>query len=286
MSCDLSIIVSSYKRLNLFKRTLYSLNMNRPNCPFELVVADELSDESDAIVKELEKYKWPWTVVQCEYEAFQKLTGIQKTGNPSWTNNVAFKQCTGQIIGTLGNDILVVGDCFKTMLNLTKICRENYILYSTTYDLSKEITESIGKYGEMFSDYQLYSRFDYPSLSQELKTGVTNYLSFSPRRTWELLDGYNENYMRGLAAEDSSFTKRVGLIPDAVLKVCFPGGVTCHQYHGGISHYYNHIKDQERWDRLVAINRAYYHSPQDDIIKNSQDWPMGFSEGFKIISNH
>lgn len=282
---DISIIVSSYKRLNLFKRTLYSLDINTPNCSFELVVADELSDESDLIVKELEKYKWPWKVIQCEYEAFEKLTGIKKTGNPSWTNNVAWKNSSGKIIATLGNDILIVGDAINHLIDyVTPDDGIDYIVYSSTYDLTKEITESIGEYGEKFTERQLYSRLGYPSNSNELKTGVTNYLSISPRQTWDKLDGYCEFYMRGLAAEDSSFTKRVGLIPNSLIKIK-DWALTFHQYHGGISQYYDDRKDKESWEALANINRAYYHSEMDDQIKNPQTWPVGFCENFKIISN-
>lgn len=275
----LSVIISSYKRLPFIRRTLYSLNKHQPPCEWQVVVAEEVSDETPLLINELKKYGFNWKVIFCEQEKFEQKYGYTKVyNNPSWTNNVAWKHSGGELIATLGNDIIIAPNCFESLFAAIPQA-PHYILYTTTYNCPKHILDNIGDYSERFHLEHVNICARWPLQTLNMKTLVTNYMSLTPKITWDMVNGYDENFCKSIAAEDSDFSRRIMAISGSKNRVV-EEAITIHQEHPTPQN-----TDKEFWDTGVAKARAYYYGLNESEYVNHQNGEPGWCEGFKVLTN-
>lgn len=254
MNQSCSIIISNYKRLEYFKRTLYSIVNNYWEVPYELVIAEEISDQTEDILKELSRYNkiLNWTCVCYDMNEVTKKTGLVKFfNNPSYGNNLAFLHTKNNLIFHQGNDIIASKICYHLMLRDYYWANNDVLLYSTTINMPQYVLSKIGQYGELLDE--THQSMCYEVFQSPYKHSmVTNYLSLCHRDSWIALNGYNIIYLLGVACEDSQFS----LSFRNILK-------SQHKYSNAISYHQDHsdLKPNiDKWDKGVAINRNHYHN--------------------------
>lgn len=283
-----SILISSYERLPLFKRTLWSIANRPPSIPFEVIIADDNSPSKDQIVAELHKYNFPSKFITVDTNEFTKQTGIFKFhNNPSLTNNVAFKHSQGKYIFLMGNECIAWHHVFDILLKEHKLNSQLNVpclMFSRTHDIPQSVLIYLDVYGSNLTQNMVDFTSNFPLQSRYYHSDVTNYLSLTTRDVWEQLQGYDERYLAGIACEDSDFVRRVRQIPGAI--VGRSEALSLHQYHGGKTRYYDPIErgmNNQQWDIGLQINRKLYHS-WNGLIKNQQSWEIGTLGVKNVIS--
>lgn len=277
---SLSILISSHNRLQYLRRTLYTINEFPPNCPFEVVLADDGS--TDDIVGELSKYDFDWTFVQVDNNEFEKKTGIKHYfNNPSLTNNVAFKHSRYRNVCLLGNDIMVMPNCLQTLNQRVNV--SNVIMFPTTYDLGEDITKMLNEYGSNLTNEMIGQCLRYPLQHFYYNhSDVTNYGSVCSRELWEIIGGYDERYVGGIACDDSDFIRRAKAFGAStqIHKDAF----TLHQWHGGNTQYYTNI-DKDFWEQGLKNSRPIYAAWDGKTYYNPQGFPWGTFGVTGVITN-
>lgn len=279
----ISILISSYKRLEFLKRVLFSIAVHGPSQPYEVIIADETSDQSEAILEQLHLYdaRFQWKFVSCSQEKYEEEGGPKKFfNNPSWTNNVAFRYSSGSLIFLQGNDCVAWNRPYDKMIEDFGN-GQNSLVFSTTYNMPDNVQLASGPEGANLTQGMVDYCKEWPLQSIDLQTLVTNYISLTHKKVWVRLGGYDENYVKGIACEDSDFVQRFRALPqfpsDEKPQVIFSNAISLHCDHGGKT-MYNEAKPSiittEKWDEGLNINREYYHS-WDGTYGNRQTWPLG-----------
>lgn len=280
----ISILISSFNRRDLFRRTLASIEANCPK-PFEVVVADEGSTED--VLGELRQYNssFPWKFITVDPEEFTKVTGLKKFhNNPCLTNNVAFRHCEGEYIFTQGNEIIATEHCYQQMLDEAKELGDHYIVFSTTYDVPRSYLHQLGSY-ELPAKKDIPQFYSQPLQSIHYRSDVTNYISLASRKLWKRIGGYDERYFGGISAEDSDFVRRARAVPGCQTKVS--EAVSLHQNHGGKTRYQNpdpKVIQTARFNEGCKINRPIFDD-WDGKPENPQSWPIGEFGVVNVITN-
>lgn len=269
----ISIIISSYNRIELFRRSLYSLVKNRPKEDWELIVVDEESTQD--VLKEIRNFESqiPFKFVKVKTKDIEAKLNVKKYhNNPCVTNNIGFAHSSGDKIFLMGNEIIVWDDAINKMVQ--EIPEDlNYLILSTTYDVPEQIINILDNYGQNLTSNMVKFCKHWPLQSINYRSNVTNYLSLVNRSAWENLDGYDERYFGGIACEDSDFYQRFRALSSN--KVILSSAISLHQFHGGKTTYYE-PKDisKENWDKGVSKNREFFNK-WDGSYKNPQGWKSG-----------
>lgn len=288
MKPNISIIISSFERLPLFRRCLWYIDQNRPSQSFELVVVDESSEAN--ILGEIKKYSFPWKFVKVNTKLFEKETGVAKFfNNPSWTNNIGFRQSQGEYIFLQGNEVLPTPHVYDDLIKTRPNTKEHFISFTTTYDIPEPIVNKLDFYGENFTsiDFEVCRKF--PLATPTFHTDVTNYLCLKSRKLWDAVGGYDERYVGGIGKEDSDFIRRCRKLPHwtDVRNMRRTNFVSLHQYHGGRTwHYFPkpEIITQMRWKEGEDRSKEVWDQ-WDGTYENKQPWPWGTLGIVDIITN-
>lgn len=289
-----SIIISSFNRLPLLRRTLWGIANRPPSVPFEVVVVDDGSTED--VLGELRLYssRFLWTFVRFNAAEFEAVTGLRKfLGNPAVTNNIGFRHAKGDYVFQQGNEVIPWVGCYDRLLADVPTREtfggereaDHYIVFSTTYDVPKQHLNQLDPYGSNLTQAMVDQLVRWPLQSRLYKSNVTNYVSLAPRWTWEALGGYDERYYGGISAEDSDFVRRLRQLPHN--RGAISEGVSLHQFHSGKTCYYNpppSVITQQRWAEGVAINHAIYDA-WDGTHHNRQKWSWGTLGVGEVITN-
>lgn len=269
-----SILISSFNRISLFRRTLWSIANNPPDCSFEVIVADEQS--TDDILGELRKYTFPFKFIAIDMEEFTKKTGITKYhNNPSLSNNVAFNHSEGSNVFLMGNECIATKGCFNRMLSDSARLGADYIVFSTTFDVPQEVLNELDEYGTNLNSRHIMRCATWPLASDSYHSDVTNYISLTSRYSWDVVGGYDERYLGGIACEDSDFVRRLRTLHG--FQLARSSALSLHQFHGGKTRYYEPTERQmspEKWQAGLDINRKIYHA-WDGGYENKQPWKTG-----------
>jgi GT2 family glycosyltransferase len=275
-----SILISSHNRLPLLRRTLWSIAYRPPSVPFEVVLADDGSDDDIlGLLRGEFAAAFPWKFVRVSVPEFEAATGVKRYfNNPALTNNVAFKASRGGLVFLMGNEVIAWEYAFDRMLEKAATLQadgEDWLLFSTTYDMGQQWLDRLDQYGSNLTAHLVAQCGRTPLHSEHYPSDVTNYLSLSPRSVWERLGGYDERYLGGISSDDSDFVRRARAM--RVRTQIVPDAVTLHQYHQGKTAYYDpppSVITRGRWDAGVEHNHAIYHA-WDGNFANPQTWPWG-----------
>jgi glycosyltransferase involved in cell wall biosynthesis len=294
----LSILVSSYNRLPLFRRTLWAVAHRPPRVPFEVVVADDGSTED--VLGELRLYsaRFPWTFVRFDRGAFERATGLTKFhNNPAVTQNLAARHARGALFVQQGNEVIVWGDCYDRLVADIPSrecphgpgdgcpCADYWMVMSTTYDVPPQYLDGLDPYGANLTQAVVDRLVEWPLQSAHYRSDVTNYASLCPRRLWEDVGGFDERYHQGIACEDSDFVRRARALPG--FRQVVSAGVSLHQSHRGRTRYYaqdHRVISNARWDEGVARNRAVYDA-WDGRPANPMKWAWGAFGTGEVLTN-
>lgn len=283
-----SIIVSSFKRVNYFKRVLWSIANRPPKIDFELIVVDEKSDEDILpIVQEFAagmKYKF----IRFNLEEYERRVGRSKYWNCSAPCvNIGWKNSTGDLIYLIGNDTIVWGQAFNTLYDdYMKTLEKNALplVFASTYDCPPDVLELTGDYAQNITQSMVNYCKRWPLQDKNVQTLVFNYLSLSSRKLWDKIGGVDERYFEGISGEDSDFVRRARAIGSQTV---FSEAVTLHQQHGGKTMYNDPLPEViaiEKFNAGCKINRKLYDS-WDGGFENEQGWPIGVYGVEEIITN-
>lgn len=271
-----SIVISSYNRLPLFRRTLWAIANRPPNVPFEVIVVDDGSTED--VLGELNGYssQFEWTFVKFNGAEFEEKTGLKKfLNNPCATNNIGWMHSRGEYIFQQGNEIIPWGNVYDHMLQAIPEGTKNWMVMSTTYDMPPQILDLLDNMGQNLLASYVEECQRWPLQSITYRSDVTNYISLAPKGLWDTLRGYDERYYGGISAEDSDFVRRARTLPGFEMVVS--DAISLHQYHAGKTCYYNpppSVITKEEWDKGVAINHKIYHS-WDGKTNVPEEWIPG-----------
>lgn len=283
MDIKYSVLISSYNRIKLLKRTLFSIarqvySNDDLHGNLEVVLADDGS--TDDIVSELHYFNsaFAWKFIKVNLNKFTEKTGLTKFhNNPSLTNNIAFLNSSGDKVFLMGNEIIAHTDAFKIMLKESEQLGCFYLVLSNTYDVPEDIVNNIDDYGANFSPSILTYCKSWPLADKiSYHTDVTNYLSLTSRATWLAVGGYDERYVGGIACEDSDFVRRSRLLPD--FKLVRSDAISLHQFHGGKTHFYEPVESvitKERWAEGLDKNRKIYNNWDEKTSTVKLDWDWG-----------
>lgn len=282
----LSIIISSFNRINLFRRVLWNIVKNAPNINYEVVIVDE--ESSDDIQGMLEKEfasNFLWKLVKVKTATLENKLGKKYLNNPGPCYNIGFLHSVGDIIAIQGNECLVVDQCYNTMLGDFEILAQKYEnpqVFSHTYNMPEEQVATLDFYGSNLTKPLVRHCMTWPLQSPNYKSEVVNYLSMCKRSSWEKIDGFDERYFNGISSEDSDFTRRVR----ALNGYCYflSKGITIHMGHSGKNCYQeSKLVSKEFWDKGVEINHKIFHA-WNGKPENPQGWKSGQFE-VEVITN-
>lgn len=281
----ISVLISSYNRVELFNRCIWSIANRPPSTEFEVIVVDDNSTEDTLSVLKSFSCKLTWKFIRFDHKEFEKQTGIKRFfNNPSVTNNIAFKHSSGDLIFQQGNEIIAYKDIYNTMIRDIPDS-ENFLVFSTTYDVSQGTLDQLDKYGTNITDKMVEDCYKWPLQSSSYRSDVTNYISLTPRSLWNAIGGYDERYMAGISSEDSDFVRRARALGDC--KTVISEAISLHQFHGGKTRYYEpkaNVVSRKRFDEGVAINHATYYN-WNQKPQNPQKWPVGTYGIQEILTN-
>ncbi len=286
MTIAASIVISSFNRISLLRRTLWGIANRGLSVPYEVILVDDGS--TDDILGELKLYSscFPWKFIRFDRGLFEAETSLKKfLNNPCVTNNIGFKHAEGDFIYQQGNEVIPCEGCYDLLLaDLPQ--GEFSMAFSTTYDVPPVLLDKLDCYGSNLSEDLVRATYEWPLQSIHYRSDVTNYISLATRSVWEALQGYDERYYGGIAAEDSDFVRRSRCLPGFESAIS-NDAVSLHQSHKGKTRYYNpppSLITQSRWAEGCAINRAIYDR-WDETAKNHQKWPWGILGVGEIITN-
>lgn len=287
MNIEASILISSFNRSNLLRRTLFSIATNKPSVPFEVILADDGSSED--IVSLLKSFNsaFPWKFISVDMAEFKNKLNIEKYhNNPSLTNNVAFSNSSGSYIFLMGNECICWDNAFNKMIEEAKNLNSyNYLIFSKTFDLPENVLRILDDYGANLTQKMV----DYSSTrvlaSENYCSDVTNYLSLCSRNLWTLLGGYDERYLCGVACEDSDFVRRARKVTN--FQLYRSNSLSLHQFHNGMGPFSKPTErgmNEEKWNIGLKINRDLYNK-WDGTYVNKQPWIPGCIGVKEVIEN-
>ena len=283
-----SIVISSYRRADFIKKTLWSIALRSPSIPFEVVIVDETSSEDILSIVQSFGSKFPFQFIRFNLSEWEERTQVRKYWNCSAPCvNIGVKHARGELIYLMGNDVVAWGNVFDGLYGVYAESKEEFpIIMSETYNVPSDILTLAGEYGQAINQAMVNHCKKWPlQKTKTYESLVINYCSISSRKLWEKINYIDERYMGGISAEDSDFVRRSRV---AGAKVIFTEHVSLHLDHGGKTMYRQPDPkniSQERFDEGCKINRSLYDN-WDGKFLNDQGWPPGEYGVGEIITNY
>lgn len=268
-----SVVISTYNRLEFLKRTLYSyVNQTFSKNNFELVIVDDNSTED---IFGLCKFFSQQYDLKFNYILVDKNKGAipPKSFCQALTNNIGFKRSRGSVIIITGPETL------QKETNIEKSwvsANEGYCVYGDIYRSSSEFVDCISK-DEEYKNMLFDDMFVLPGAKHIVSqlTGFWWYYVAVRKEHILAINGVDEQYMKGIAGEDDNFAFR--MYEYGVPLVRHPAILGIHQDHSKEDKKDLHsVRDNTNiWTELRNHNITLLNSWHDKktIIANKNiDW--------------
>ncbi len=286
---EVSVVISTYNRYNLWKRTLHALATRPPSRPFEVVVVDDLSSEN--VLGLLRNYSsaFPWKFILFDRKRFTRETGVAPFfNNPAATNNVGVRHSRGKYIYLQGNEVIPWGKAYDELYE-QKSLEELSVCFSTTYDVPPEVLNALDPYGVNLNREMLTHCSRYVLASPFYHSDVINYLTLLSRPLWDAVGGLDERFLAGIGKEDSDFIRRCRAIPGwkDVDNMVRSEAISLHQSHGGRTRFYPpdpSVITEDRWKEGEKLSKEVWDL-WDGTHFNRQPWEPGTVGIIDVITN-
>lgn len=203
----ISIVISLFNRISFLERTLYSYSkQTMSKNDFEIVIIDDKSTEDIlGLCQDFSKQyslRFNYILVDQSKGAIPPRSFCQ-----SLTNNIGIKKSRGSVIIITGPETL------QKETNLEKSwtnVNEGYCVYGDIYRSSNKFVDIIidnNKYKEMTFD-EMFSLPGAKDCTAQLGGFWGYYIAIRKEHLMEI-HGFDEEYMKGIAADDDNFAFRV-----------------------------------------------------------------------------
>lgn len=265
-----SVIISVFNRESFFERSLYLWSRQTlPKNEFELIVVD---DKSIHDIKGLCKKYAENTGLQFQYILVDRFKGaIEPKGwTPALSNNIGLKLARGSVIVITGPETLQK----ETNLELSWACaNEGKCIYGNVYRSNLAFVEAIKDNWKIsFDDFLKISG---SKADTSVITGWWWYYMSIRKEHLLAINGVDEKYMLGIAAEDDNIALRIKA--SGVPLVREPNIEGIHQDHSKEDREDKHSFrfDKRKWNELRKINvemlKAWEKS-REPVANRGIDW--------------
>jgi len=270
-----SVIISVKDRADFLNRTLHTYaKQTMPLNEFEMVIVDDNSKEDILGVckkhSEISKLNFQYIKVDTTKGAFP-----QKGFTPALTNNIGFKNARGSVFIITGPETL------QSDVNLDvtwEICKEAKCVYGVVYRSNGAFVDKL-KETPKWTQYRSFSeilaipgsKFGKPDLS-----GFWWYYAAVRKEYLMNINGVDERYMMGIAAEDDDFAERMRLSGVQLLHDQRIIGI--HQNHEREDRVHPDHKfrfNKTQWNQLRNHNCNLLHkciAKKDFVANKNIDW--------------
>lgn len=272
----LSLVISTYNRTKLFDYVLRSLVYQTfPKDEMEIVVVDDGSTEDTlGLLK-----KWqPFVGCQIKYIRIDssKYTYIPiKYHTPALTNNIGFKKSEGDVVVVHGNDVMHLGR--DNLILGYNHALENKSVFGTVWECDKEFINYLDTNPEWKRYNDLMPLYNHPhaKINNIHMTGWYWYVLFVKRSFVFKINGVDEEYLRGVYAEDNNFEQR--LLMAGTKHFREPRIITVHLWHYDEG---ETIPKQARWgsgtwEEAAEINRTRWrkwNANRTMVANRGREW--------------
>lgn len=205
----LSLVISTYNRTKLLDHVLFSLTrQDFPRDEYEVVIVDENSTEDTLGLCKKWKPEIGCRIVYIRIDP-SKYTYIPiKYHTPALTNNIGFKASEGEVVVVHGNDVLHLN---KDNLRIGyEHAMQNKSVFGIIWECNEEFRSYLSTYYWRSLD-NLMKLYNIPGAKTNNihMTGWYWYLLFVKREFVMNIQGVDEEYLRGVYAEDNDFERRL-----------------------------------------------------------------------------
>ena len=270
-----SVIISVKDRSDFLDRTLYTYaKQTMPLNEFEMVIIDDNSKED--ILKICKKHS-EINKLNFQYIKVDTTKGVfpQKGFTPALTNNIGFKNARGSVLIITGPETL------QSNVNMEvtwEICKDVKCVYGVVYRSNAAFVDKL-KENQKWTQYGSFSeilsipgsKFEKPDL-----TGFWWYYAAARKEYLMNINGVDERYMMGIAAEDDDFAERMRLSGVQLLHDQRIVGI--HQDHEREDRVHPDHKfrfNKKEWNTLRNHNCNLLHkciAKKDFIANKNIDW--------------
>lgn len=263
-----SIIISTYNRTKILDLVLDSLCLQNLSCIYEdveLIIVDDKSTEPvrDLLLKYKSKFNHPIKFIVVD-SSKSKIPAHGHT--PALTNNVGIRNASNDIVIIQGADVV---HCASTNIVVAAgYAHGDLLVFGDVWNSSKDFTNYVLKESSnptcpMSWNYNNWWDQPLARVSDFPRTGPYWYFMAARRDTILKIGGVDEEYLRGVFAEDDNFAYRLKMA-GAREHRC-DGIRALHMYHFDEKDE-KHDRSSKKWLQAAQLNRSRW----TEFLKNPQ----------------
>lgn len=201
-----SVIISSRNRVNLFKKTLYTLDkqtLGKQN--FEIIILDDKSTEDlFGLCHNIHND----TGLRIQYICFDRNKGDikPKTWTPALSNNIGFKLSRGSVIIISGQETLLHPNSLEISYNKAS---EGYCVYGSVYRSTISFANTLNRVWNMNMSFDDILKINGATYDASPLNGWWWYYMATQKEHIMNIGGVDERFMLGIAGEDDDFANRI-----------------------------------------------------------------------------
>ena len=265
-----SLVASIFNRTRLLRRGLFTLaRQTMSKKDYEIIIVQDSRSTEDIhaeLVPYIKTLQMQWAII--DNTRFKGGFDI-KVHTPALSNNVGFRLAKGEVIVISQPEIMHAKD------NLTELYQTALTprivfggIHHSSYRFVDDMSHDPSWMGQTY-DQWIERPGAHDRDTHDILNGHYWFVAGFPKYFVELIGGIDEEYLRGVYAEDDNFRDRMEL---AGCKKTINWNIKgIHQNHDNENHY--HAQRQEsHWEEWANINRARYaeFKCHPDMVANKE----------------